>query len=480
MNDYVARDPGAAPDEGERPLNPLHGLVARPDDLGLAEAFEELHEDDLAWSEERGIWRVLVDGVWVEDRERLIYDAVREFARQLELFAAAVPDDGRNDWVKAVREMRKLRGRDVLIRDSKTGLARAESRYDVNALHLNLPGDELLDLDTITIATRPSGAMFTKRTGVRYRPDAKSDRFEAFLKLVQPDEEMRRYVQRCFGAGISGLPGQRLIFVLHGPSGGGKSTMTNIMSAALGSYSATIRHDALAMRSYSNTGHTSDMIPLVGARSAFVHEVPDGMALNAALLKTIVGGEEFSLSEKGKPHFTTRFHAKLYLVTNHPLTLAATDDAAWARIQMVPFEHPIPEKDRDRDAMNTLMADPEVLEAALAWAVEGWREFRRIGLAPPATAVARADEQRVRNSAIGEWLEARVRREPGAELPSALAAKDCADFLAATGSFASVDPRRFAAEMVAAGFTRRKARTGNVWVGAALIDGPAGTQDAGL
>lgn len=464
---YQPHDPNEPGDPGAPAANPLRDVLTRPDQLGLAEAFEELHEDDLAWSEERAIWRTLVDGVWVEDRERLIYDAVRDFARAVEVATLMMPEAGRAPWNAAVKELRKLQGRDVLIRDAKTGLARAESRYDADPLMLNTP---LGVLDLKSLQLRPIGPQeqFTKRTGVAYRPGAIDESWENFLRQVLPDEAMRSYAQRCFGAGLSGLPGQRLVFVLHGPSGGGKSTITGVIAAALASYSATLRHDSLALRAYAGAGHTSELMPLVGARAAFVHEVPEGMQLNAALLKTIVGGEEFSLSEKGKPHFATRFAAKLYLVSNHALTLSATDDAAWARVQLIPFEHPIPNP--DREAIVALSSNQSVLEAALAWAVEGWREFRANGLQTPGAAMAKMAEQRARNSVIGEWLAARVVREAGAELPSAGALQDCRDYLARIGIQANVDPRRFALEMEAAGFTRRKGRESVVWVGARLGD----------
>jgi len=474
---YQIRDPNAPPEPGEPDANPLRGLLARPDDLGLAETFEALHEADLAWSEERAIWRSLSDGVWIEDKDRSIHDAVREFARRLEIAVAALPEANRADWNKAARILRSRPGRESLIRDAKTGLCVPESAYDVDPLSLNTPAG-VLDLKSIQLRTIGPQEQFTKRTAVAYRPGARDETWDAFLAQVLPDESMRAYAQRCFGAGLSGLPGQRLVFVLHGPSGGGKSTITGILSAALASYAATLRHDALAMRTFSNTGHTSELVPLVGARAAFVHEVPDGMQLNAALLKTIVGGEEFSLSEKGKPHFATRFAAKLYLVSNHPLTLSATDDAAWARIQLIPFEHPIPNP--DREAIVALSSNQSVLEACLAWAVEGWQEFRANGLQTPAAAMAKMAEQRQRNSLIGEWLAARVRRAPDAELPSTAGLRDCVDFLARAGSFSGVDPRRFATEMEAAGFTRRRTREGIVWVGGTLVEAPEGTVDPGL
>jgi len=473
---YQPRDPNAPADAAQPAANPLAGLLARPDDLGLAEAFEALHMADLAWSEERAIWRSIADGVWIEDKDRSIHDAVRDFARRLERAVAALPEEGRSDWNKAARILRTRPGRESLIRDAKTGLCVPESAYDVDPLALNTPAG-VLDLKSIQLRLMDAQEQFTKRTAVAYRPGARDEAWDAFLAQVLPDPVMRAYAQRCFGAGLSGLPGQRLVFVLHGPSGSGKSTITGIVAAALASYSATLRHDALALRVYAGAGHTSELMPLVGARAAFVHEVPDGMQLNAALLKTIVGGEEFSLSEKGKPHFATRFAAKLYLVSNHPLTLSATDDAAWARIQLVPFEHPI--QNPDREAIVALSSNQSVLEACLAWAVEGWRDFRANGLQTPPAATAKMAEQRQRNSAIGEWLVARVRRTAGAELPSTAGLRDCVDYLASTGSFSGVDPKRFATEMEAAGFTRRRTREGIVWVGGEIVD-DAAIEDPGL
>lgn len=397
--------------------------------------------------------------------------------RDLEIATVALGDAADPAWGRMIKELRKARGQDTLIRMAKTGLCLPESAYDADPMMLNTPAG-VLDLKSLQLRAIAPGEQFTKRTGVCYKPGARDELWDAFLEQVLPEPEMRAYAARCFGAGLSGLPGQRLIFVVHGPSGSGKSTITGILAAAIASYSATVHHHALALRQFSNTGHTSELIPLVGTRMAFVHEVPDGMALNGALLKTIVGGEEFSLSEKGKPYFAVRFAAKLYLVSNHALTLSATDDAAWARINMLPFEHPI--ANPDREAIVALSSNQSVLEASLAWAVAGWQDFREGGLRPPPAAMARMAEQRARNSVIGDWLAARVARAPAGEIPAAIAIRDCQEFLARAGGFSTIDPKRFKAEMEAAGFTSQRRRDGVVWLGGSLGDAPAGMADPGL
>jgi putative DNA primase/helicase len=458
MTEYQIQDPAA---------NPLRVHLTQAHDLALARAFEALNAGTLAWSEERQIWRVLSDGTWLEDKSREAHEALREFVRLMDLAVAGMPDEARDAWAKAARQLKTLGARTTLLADARTGLAVSEATYDREPFLLNGPLDDVVDLTEGQPKPRPAEARFTKRTRIAYRPGAKSSLWDRFLEQVQPDAEMRAYIKRAFGAGLSGLGGERMLFVLWGPPGSGKSTATSVVSNALGSYAATLRHDSLALRTYGNSGHTSELMPLVGARAAFIHEIPEGMQLNAALLKTIVGGEEFSVSEKGKPHFTTRFVAKLYLVSNHPIALSATDDAAWARIRMLPFTHPI--ANPDLDAVRSLAEDPAVLEAALAWLVEGWLDFRKGGLRPPATAVEVAAGQRTRNSLIGEWLEARVVREAGAEMPSEAAYRSCLDFLASTGRGASLDTRRFSAELEAAGFAKAKTRAGRVWRGARLV-----------
>jgi P4 family phage/plasmid primase-like protien len=100
--------------------------------------------------------------------------------------------------------------------------------------------------------------------------------------------------------------------------------------------------------------------------------------------------------------FTYTPQFKLVIVGNHKPALRNVDEAIRRRIHLVPFTVTIPPAERDKDLSTKLR--PE-WSGILQWAVDGYLEWQKIGLAPPLAVTSATDEYLAEEDALARWIE---------------------------------------------------------------------------
>ena len=78
------------------------------------------------------------------------------------------------------------------------------------------------------------------------------------------------------------------------------------------------------------------------------------------------------------------------------------DQATFNRLHPIPFTVTIPEEEIDKSLPGKLLAEGEGI---LAWAVEGAKEWRRIGLGRPTEVAAANEVWRAENDQLGRFIE---------------------------------------------------------------------------
>ena len=114
----------------------------------------------------------------------------------------------------------------------------------------------------------------------------------------------------------------------------------------------------------------------------------------------------------------------------------------------MPFPHRIARPDKDLTAKLR-----RELDGIMAWADEGCREWRRIGLAPPNSVEHATDEYFETEDAIGRWLDDRCNLDPNATATTRLLFRDWKSWAAETGEYVGSE-RRFAQSLQRRGFER--------------------------
>lgn len=270
---------------------------------------------------------------------------------------------------------------------------------DVDPYLLNC-ANGTLDLRTRQVREHDPADRITKVCHGAYRPGAHSTDWDAFLSTVLPDEAERAYLQRVVGQALLGKVEEHLFPILTGTGANGKGTAYGAIGHAFGGYGIVIDPGLLMVKDFG--GGTTEMLDLRGARIAFASETGEGRKLDETLMKRLAGGDRLRGRRLYKDPVEWEPTHQLVYVTNHLPKVKGDDPATWRRIQVIPFDVTIPEADRDGTLGDRLrLAADEIL----AWAVEGYFDYRDNGMRPPASVRAATTAYQIESDAVRRFVQ---------------------------------------------------------------------------
>lgn len=252
---------------------------------------------------------------------------------------------------------------------------------------------------SVTGQNRPQ--YITKMIAAEYDPKAKCPNFDAFLERVQPDQEIRSFLQRWFGLSLSGLPYQGFAF-LYGDGANGKSVLVELMSRLAGDYAAKAKIESLTGHNRRGGGDaTPDLIGIMGARLAHASEPEEGQKLQEAIIKELTGGEKMMVRRLHDDFFEVTPYFKLTISGNYKPEIRGTDDGIWRRVKLVPFDVQIPRDERDENLGEKLFAERSGI---LNWLIDGLMDYLEGGLQEPDQILDATNEYRAESDPIRTFL----------------------------------------------------------------------------
>lgn len=256
-----------------------------------------------------------------------------------------------------------------------------------------------LDLRTMELCNHSPADRITKVTRAAYDAQAAAAVWPTFLARVLPDEPVREYLQRVVGNALLGKVTEHVLPILTGEGRNGKGTFYGAVLHALGDYASTAEPDLFMFRDRS---HPTGEMDLLGRRLVVVSESDEGRKLAEATMKRLTGGDKIKARKMRQDFVEFDPSHLVLLVTNHLPRVSGDDPAVWARIRVVPFDVVIPPEERNPHLDEELQLDAD---AILAWAVAGWADYQRGGLAEPdAVKVATGDYQRA-SDAVSRFID---------------------------------------------------------------------------
>lgn len=253
------------------------------------------------------------------------------------------------------------------------------THFDTKKGLVGLGGAKTLDLSRGKMVIRDSVPedRLSMSTACEYIPGAKHPVFEKYLQNFIPDEELRRFTQKCLGYSlISGNP-EKLLFIFHGESDTGKTTLLQAVAAALGDYAGPL--SAQKVFGQDTGAPNAELLLSMNRRAVILSELGERSNLSADALKRATGNDSTSLRlphsqnvVEGQLQFT------LYAATNTPPCIPDADAATLRRMCTIPFTR------QHRGGMvkfeDDIVNNPEVLPAILAWLMEGLEMYLAEGL----------------------------------------------------------------------------------------------------
>jgi putative DNA primase/helicase len=429
----------------------------------LSAAYENrlLHVANLGWF----VW----DGTrWAKDERCAAHGAVDATLKASLREAIALPSTLRDELLSDVRRNEKASGfNGVLELASKHApFAAVASDLDTDPYLINTTTGTL-DLRTGRLRPADPGDRITKVTGAGYDPDATSPAWERFLADALPDQAVREFLRRLIGLSLVGKVVEHILPILTGTGRNGKGTFVRVVSTALGDYAIEAEPEIFMARDART--HPTGLLDLRGARLVTCQETDEGRQLAVATVKRLTGADQIR-ARKMRQDFVefTPSHLAV-MITNHLPKVPANDPALWARLLAVPFDVDFLGRE------DTTLGDRLALDkdAVLRWAVDGYQDYLRVGLAPPAAVTTATTSYQVSNDALAQFIGDRCLTGQKDRGPAGYYVQST-DLWHAWSEWcrsAKEEPgnqRRFKALVEAHGYTSRHAMVGTVFDGLAL------------
>ncbi|MEV7032727.1 phage/plasmid primase, P4 family [Streptomyces sp. NPDC093272] len=433
--------------------------------LGMAERFVEEHADELRHVHGIG-WHHWDGARWKLDEERVdVQAAIATTKKALRDVLRMDKGDQRAALYADVRKAESASGIEGILKlaGAIKPISAPSRALDADPYLFNTP-EGTVDLNEGTIRENFRGDLITKVSGAPVG-DELNDEWEAFLKRILPDEDVRAFVQRLFGYAMLGKQTEHVMPIFTGTGANGKGTIRDALIAAFGDYCIEV-DPALLMES-KHERHGAFKMRLRGTRLAFCSETEKGRKFAEATMKRLVGGDPIEANYMHKNPITFDPSHTLVMLTNHLPAVSGDDPAVWRRILVVPFDVVIPEEERDGDLPERLK---RAAPAVLGWVYAGWLSYQQQGLNPPDAVRVRTEQYRADSDTLGRFLGEKTITNPhgvvrARELFQAWS-KWCHDVGLKADEVGS--EVAFAASMKARGFEKKARKIGAVWLGLML------------
>ena len=264
----------------------------------------------------------------------------------------------------------------------------------------------ILDLDQGQLLPHDPKYLMTRMFGAKYDPQATCPNFTRFMEQVLPDPELRAYVQRAAGYTMLGDADQRAMFLVHGPSGTGKSTFLETLQAVFGDYAGTAAPGTFRAKDFNGSA-TPELHGLRGKRFVATSETTETARFDEESLKRLTGRDRVTSRRLYEDFQEWVPECSLWMATNHPPRFTSDDTAIWNRAKLIPFETEFLGVGEIRDMARRVLI-PEA-DGILNWLLEGLVSYLELGsLAEPAAVTATASALREQSDSVIRFLDEKV------------------------------------------------------------------------
>lgn len=301
----------------------------------------------------------------------------------------------------------------AVVKHAPAYLAIEPDQLDADPFKINVRNGTLIvrrgkgDGDPIEFRRHDPADLITKVAPVDYDPKASAPIYDEFLQVVQPADEMRRFLHQWGGLSLTGdMTEQRFVFC-YGKGANGKTTLLEAWSHVVGDYGTSIPIETFISEGRGrNAGQaTPDLAMLQGVRFVHTNEPEKGGKLSEGLIKLVTGGDRMKVRELNMPYFELQPLFKLMMSGNYKPKIDGGESThgIWRRLSLVPWGVTVPKEKQDRTLPIKLRAEASGILNRL---LDGLREWLATGLVLPDEVKTATEQYRSDSDPLGQFLDA--------------------------------------------------------------------------
>jgi phage/plasmid-associated DNA primase len=170
-----------------------------------------------------------------------------------------------------------------------------------------------------------------------FNPDLERD-LDDFLDKVFPDSSVKHYFLCYMASCLEGKNRSKIFSIWSGVGNNGKSAMISLVENSFGSYVCKSPTSLFTGRRTGSSSATPELLSLEDKLISFVQESDTKENMNVGTLKELTGNDTIYARGLYSTPKNIVIKSKFILVTNRVYSLTGADNAAWARIKVIPFE----------------------------------------------------------------------------------------------------------------------------------------------
>ena len=391
----VASTPGPAettkPDG--TPLSPAMTLAQSED--GHSQALIAEYGRELRYCHQMGRWLHWNGSRWAVQAHG--GGIVREYAKAI---ARTYPDE--KEWAGHKKRALATAGITGALAMSTTDF-RVEvgiDQLDARPWELNTPAG-IINLRSGLLMPSDPDRLHTKSTACAPDYDADQSPWTDFLRTTfQSDDAMIGYIQRLMGYACVGEVREAILPVFYGQGANGKTVLLETVQAVLGDY-ATVAPQKFLVQGPGQ--HATEIAALAGARLVIASETNEGEKFDEAKVKIMTGGDRIKARFMRQDEFTFAPSHLLVMMTNHRPEVGSGGTSFWRRLREIPFNHIVPEVQRDPELTQRLTSRHG--PAIMAWLAQGAADYAARGLREPEKVKAATKTYEASTDTVGRFVD---------------------------------------------------------------------------
>ncbi len=290
-----------------------------------------------------------------------------------------------------------------MLKEAETHLYADTSEFDDNHHLLLNVENGIIDLKTMELMPHDPKYLLTKIMNAAYEPCATCSKWDQFMEMIFPDEEVREFVQKAVGFSLTGNADERAFFFLWGESGrNGKSTFIRALLNLFGEYSR--QTDIEAIMDTRRGGLTPLNEDFYNARFVATNEISKNHRFNESTVKALTGDDMVHCNPKHRKPFSFPPTHKLWIFGNKKPKGGEDDEPFWDRMNLIAFDQQIP-KDVVRPMEQVLDDFNAESSGILNWALKGLSLYFEEGLEPPEKIKQDTQEYQMENDWFSLFIE---------------------------------------------------------------------------